>query len=463
MSAKIITDTSRVKPDVSARVWDLYVDGEIIPGIPPGTITPGANNTFLRTNNLGLVQWNPFTLSDIPHGATGTVLSSNGSAISWQVPSVAPGGITPGTNGQILVTQGGVSQWTSNPNIIGNLGVTGSSRFTANGLFQQDLAVTNDLNVLNGDLTVINGGFEVTTGLSKVQDLDINGDLFFNTSSGITGQYVQQSGTGPHWVDLSVPTASIIPGSNNQALFTRSGNVQFSSIIPADITTGSANQFLVKDVSGTKTVFTSNPVCPGNFRVNGSTNLIGDLQFNSSSGSIGDIITKTGATTQQWATPTNVRCIRYVTYFASQNLNAGVGFGPIPIVFDNVNVISNYSAGSSTSVAGISQPDTTSFLIGTLGAYDIDITGYCSGAGIGNSGFAITAEVNGTEIYRSIVSNYRGSIFTGKLPSILISAGSTLKLLTTSIAGAGALSTNAPLSAFPNYSSTIAISLVNTV
>lgn len=353
MSAKIITDTSRVKPDVSARVWDLYVDGEIIPGIPPGTITPGANNTFLRTNNLGLVQWNPFTLSDIPHGATGTVLSSNGSAISWQIPTINPSQLVPGSPGQVLVMIGGTAGFSDDIDLPGLLNVTGVTTLQS---------------------SLIAAGPSFLSGATTVNTLTSNGLI----------------------------TAA-------------------------------------------------------------SENIVGNLQFNSNSGSIGDIITKTGATTQQWATPTNVRCIRYVTYFASQNLNAGVGLGPIPIVFDNVNVISNYSAGSSTSVAGISQPDTTSFLIGTLGAYDIDITGYCSGAGIGNSGFAITAEVNGTEIYRSIVSNYRGSIFTGKLPSILISAGSTLKLLTTSIAGAGALSTNAPLSAFPNYSSTIAISLVNTV
>lgn len=454
MSAKIITDTSRVKPDVSARVWDLYVDGEIIPGIPPGTITPGANNTFLRTNNLGLVQWNPFTLSDIPHGATGTVLSSNGSAISWQIPTINPSQLVPGSPGQVLVMIGGTAGFSDDIDLPGLLNVTGVTTL-------QSSLIAAGPSFLSGATTV---NTLTSNGLITAASENIVGNLQFNSNSGSIGQILRKTGPSTqNWIDLEVPASSIIPGSNNQALFTRSGNVQFSSIIPADITTGSANQFLVKDVSGTNTVFTSNPVCPGNFRVNGSTNLIGDLQFNSSSGSIGDIITKTGATTQQWATPTNVRCIRYVTYFASQNLNAGVGLGPIPIVFDNVNVISNYSAGSSTSVAGISQPDTTSFLIGTLGAYDIDITGYCSGAGIGNSGFAITAEVNGTEIYRSIVSNYRGSIFTGKLPSILISAGSTLKLLTTSIAGAGALSTNAPLSAPPNYSSTIAISLVNTV
>lgn len=361
MSAKIITDTSRVKPDVSARVWDLYVDNDIIPGIPPGTINPGANNTFLRTNNLGLVQWNPFTLSDIPHGATGTVLSSNGSSISWQVPTVTPGGIIPGTNGQVLVTQGGVSQWTSNPNISGNLGVTGSSRFTANGLFQQDLAVTNDLNVLNGDLTVINGGFEVTTGLSKVQSLDIAGDLLFNTS-------------------------------------------------------------------------------PGN---------------------INDVITKTGPNTQQWATPTNVRLIRYCCYLAAQDLNAGIG--PTPIVFDTSNTISNLSNGSVSLVNGISQPSTTTFLVGTLGTYDIDITGFCSGAGVGNSSFAITAEVNGLQVYRSVVTNGTTRFFSGRLPSILITAGGTLRLLVSRLAGTSSLLTNAPLSLPNNFSSTIAITLVNIV
>jgi hypothetical protein len=211
-------------------------------------------------------------------------------------------------------------------------------------------------------LAVINGGFEVTTGLSKVQTLDIAGNLLFNTSAGVTGQYVQQSGSGPIWNSL-----------------------------------------------------------------------------------------------------TNVRMIRYATYFTAQDLNSGVG--PTAVVFDNVSPISNIALGSVSNPTGISQPTTTTFTIGTLGTYDIDITGFInsSSAGIGNSSFALVAEVNSILIPKSVVSNGTTDVFSGRLPSILIPAGATLRILTTRLAGSSPLNTNAPFLFPNNFSSVLSISLVNTI
>lgn len=265
----------------SIRVYNLFVDGTLHANITPGTITPGVNNTFLRTDNLGVVQFQPFLLSYLPGGATGTVLTSTGSTVAWIVPTTTPGSIIPGTNGQVLVTQGGVSQWTSNPNIIGNFGVTGASTFTGNGLFRQDLAVTNDLNVLNGDLAVINGGFEVTTGLSKVQTLDIAGNLLFNTSAGVTGQYVQQSGSGPIWANLAA----------------------------SDIKGGTLNQLLQSD--GTNAVYNTDITFPGNIAMSipsisslDETRIYGPLKLGGNNAGItGQVCIANGTSVPSWQNP----------------------------------------------------------------------------------------------------------------------------------------------------------------
>lgn len=398
----------------SVRVYDLYVDGTAY-GITGGSIQPGPPNTFFRTDNFQQVVWDPFTLSYIPIGPTGTILrsgvtggtsgihwgniqlqdipqgvpgyvltSTNGSAPSWQ--PILISSLTPGLSNQILHTKsdGSAAEWTS------DLTVPGSSTFTGNGLFQTGLAVTNDLNVINGDLAVGNGSLSVLVGPSIVQNLDIGGQLSCNSDLGSPGFYLTQSGTGPQWTHLVIPSntpglanqvfvtdgtgsasmwssnlalpgtlnvsgtsnligalttnngsilqgttniinnlqfnsvsgssgqylkktgastqawnfiapADINPGSNNQALFTRSGNVQFSTIIPSDISTGTANQLLVKDISGTSTIFTSNPTIPGTLTVNSTTNLLGNLQLASSSGSSGQYIKKTSGSTQTWA------------------------------------------------------------------------------------------------------------------------------------------------------------------
>ena len=59
MSAHIITDISRIKPDVSGRFWDLIIDNDIT--IPPGSITPPS----------------------FPVGPTSSVIYSNGVANSF--------------------------------------------------------------------------------------------------------------------------------------------------------------------------------------------------------------------------------------------------------------------------------------------------------------------------------------------------------------------------------------------
>lgn len=337
----------------SIRVYNLYIDGSIIPGLPPGTITPGPHNTFLRTDNFGVVEFQPFTLSDIPHGATGTVLSSNGSVISWQIPTINPSQLVPGSPGQVLVMIGGTAGFSDDIDLPGLLNVTGVTTLQS---------------------SLIAAGPSFLSGATTVNTLTSNGLI----------------------------TAA-------------------------------------------------------------SENIVGNLQFNSNSGSAGQVVIKTGPTTQGWGTLTNVRMIRYTTYFAAQNLASSVG--PTAVTFDTSNIISTLTSCSDpyVTITGISQPDSTHFTIGTLGTYDIDITGFCLGAGIGNTVIVLSAEVNGIEVATCCVANAAGYAFSGKIPSVLISAGGSLRLLVRRTAGSGALSTNAPLSAPPIFPSTIAISLVNTV
>lgn len=227
MSAKIITDISRVKPDVSGRVWDFYVDGTFYGDITPGTINPGPPNTFLRTTNLSSVAWNPFSLSFIPEGATGTVLRSGVTggtgSIHWGY--IDNTDIDPGLPNQLLQTNvaGNAVEWTSNVKVPGTLGVTGASTFTGNALFQNDLAIVNDLNVNNGDLSVNNGELLVLVGDSTLQSVDVNGNLSFNSVSGVTGQYLKK--TSPTTQAFSNIIASDITASSDLTVLTSAGGI----------------------------------------------------------------------------------------------------------------------------------------------------------------------------------------------------------------------------------------------
>lgn len=226
MSAKIITDISRVKPDVSARVWDLYVDHNIY-GLTGGALAPGPPNTFLRTTNLSTVAWNPFSLSFIPEGVTGTVLRSGVTggtgSIHWGY--IDNTDIDPGLPNQLLQTNpaGNSVEWTSNVQVPGTLGVTGASTFTGNGLFENDLAVVNDLNVNNGDLSVNNGELLVLVGDSTLQSVDVNGNLSFNSVSGTTNQYLKKTSSTTQ--AFSNIIASDITASTDLTVLTSAGGI----------------------------------------------------------------------------------------------------------------------------------------------------------------------------------------------------------------------------------------------
>lgn len=322
----------------SIRVYDLYVDGTIHGDISPGTITPGANNTFLRTDNFGVVQWNPFILSDlpggstgtfltstplggsggvqwrlfaladIPKGATGTVLTSaSGSAPSWQVLAVAPSSITPGTTDQILITSGGVPIWSSNLRVPGTLGVTGASTFTGNGLFQNDLAVIGDFNVTDGDLTVGNGKLDVLVGNTTLQGVDIDGVLTFNGAAGSSGNIIVSNGSGQAWASPSFSPSSITAGTNGYLLKSVGGVSTWTAPALTNIPgTSTVNQVLQSDGAG-NAVYNTNITLPGSLLTNGTftaggiANLNGNLQFAAVSGSSGNFVKKTGASSQAWS------------------------------------------------------------------------------------------------------------------------------------------------------------------
>lgn len=262
----------------------------------------------------------------------------------------------------------------------------------------------------------------------------------------------------------------------------------------AELVHGTANQILHTNSSGTASEWTSNITIPGAFTsvgnglfqqdlavnnecnvtgdltvingdlevTTGHANFNGDLQFNSSSGTTGQYLVKTGATTQTWTSPPNVKLVRFVAYFAAQDLNAGLtGVA----TFNNTNIISNLASGSVSAVTGISMSSTTEFLIGTTGIYDIDITGFISttSAGIGTSTVSLFAEVAGFGITRNCICNNNSYSFCGKIPSVSITAGQILRILTQRVNGTDALSTNAPFLLPTSFPSTIAISLVNIV
>lgn len=413
MSAKIITDISRVKPDVSARVWDLYVDHNIY-GLTGGALAPGPPNTFLRTTNLSTVAWNPFSLSFIPEGVTGTVLRSGVTggtgSIHWGY--IDNTDIDPGLPNQLLQTNpaGNSVEWTSNVQVPGTLGVTGASTFTGNGLFENDLAVVNDLNVNNGDLSVNNGELLVLVGDSTLQSVDVNGNLSFNSVSGVTGNVlIKTSPTTQNWGNI---TASLIsPGSNNQALMTRSGNVTFSNIIASDITAG--------------------------------TNL--------------SVLTSAGGISQ-WLVPTPVNRIVFGTTFSAQDLNAAVG--PVAANFSTLAFM-NVATSTGSPIVGITQPSGTQFTIGTLGNYLCNINGYIdpTSTGLGNSILSLSVEVGGSESQRTCVVCNGNYSFSGSI-SFLAAAGQVVRILLRRVVGTGTLNTFAEGSGLPNYSSTIMFSLL---
>lgn len=312
-------------------------------------------------------------------------------------------------------------------------------------------------------------------------DTTIYGNLTLS-NSGTNGQLLQKTLSSQAWVTPSFAPSTINPGSNNQALFTRSGNTQWSNISPSDIGTGAANQFLVKDITGATTIFTSNPVCPGNFTVNNVTNLLGNLQLNSVSGSSGQYLKKTSGSTQtwsniaaadiaagsnnqvlttlagttQWATPLQIKNIVYGTTFSAQDLNSAAG--PTPVSF-STSAFVNIATSNTSPVVAITQPSATQFVVGTVSEYQVEINGFIdpTSTGIGNSIITLSAEIDGVEQSQTCVVCNANYSFSGTISGLNITPTQILRILARRVVGTNPLNTFASGGAVPNFSSTIVI------
>jgi hypothetical protein len=207
MSAKLLTEL-RLKPNVSAEVWDLYVDNNA--NIDNLTVTGTANlpsgsglpqpvpvNKILRSNNLSVVEW-----GQVPHGTSRQLLQTDSLGITseWTSSISLPGSIS----------------------CTGGLDVGGASTFYGDGLFQVDLQVNHDLNILTGDVSVVEGDLDVTLGQISTQNCDILGNLKFNSVAGVTGQFLKKTSTTSQSF-ANIVAADITPGTNGQYLQTSGG------------------------------------------------------------------------------------------------------------------------------------------------------------------------------------------------------------------------------------------------
>jgi hypothetical protein len=427
---------------------DIQFDRDLIGLIRlNGNVPPGGARTFLHTDSLGVINWKTFNKDDIPAGADGDYLQTIGGLVEWASLSVQPNSISPGLANQVFHTDptGTVAEWAS------------------------DIEVPGDLKV-NGDT-------------------DIVSDLQFNGSSGSAGQYLVKTGAATQsWQNLSVAPSTITPGLANQIMHTNTAGTaaEWSSniIVPGTFRVNSSS------------IFDANVDCnsvvnvDGNFFANASSTLTdvdveGDLSFVSNSGTVGQVLTKTGAATQDWQTlsvptssivagadntvltsaggatywitPNIINIIKYATTFNAQNINSGAG--PTALSFNTTPYV-NTAISTVGAPALISQPSATQFTIGTLGVYNIDITGYIdpTSAGIGNSVVTLSIEVAGSEkTEQCVVCNGEFS-FSGRFSGILITAGANVRILARRVSGTGTLYTFASGSLAPSFASSIMFS-----
>lgn len=309
-----------------------------------------------------------------------------------------------GTAYQILHTDatGSFSEWTTNLRIPGILTVVGAS------------------NLSNVD----------TSGT-----LNVVGDLQFVGAAGAVGSVLTKTG-----------------------LATQS----FQPLTASSITPGLSNQIFVTNAGGTIAQWASSVTIPSNLIVSNVTDLHGDLQMNGISGGVGSVLTKTGVSLQQWVIPAQIKCCKYVAYFAGQNLNSGVG--PTAVTFNTVNIAADYALASRGTFNHITQPTNTQFLIGSDGAYDIQITGFIdpTSTGLVSTVVSLSIEVNGVELATSCVIVNTFS-FVGTFSAVFINAGTNVRILARRIANAGTMNTIGFPTAVPNFASTISFTLVNTI
>lgn len=223
---------------------------------------------------------------------------------------------------------------------------------------------------VNGDLTV-DGDLTVST---------INGDPYLPVPPLVPNQVLKTtSGTPPiSLVWGEVDPTNITNGGNLTTLRSRGGNAVWDppnlDILPA----GSNNQLLSSFSGGTINWrnFTVDLIPPG---------------FNN------QVITTVGGATT-WATPSRPQLMRYGTNLLQQNFNAIAG--PSFVTFST----SPFTVLTGGGVSPFSQPNTTDFVCGFTGTYDVFLNGYFnpSSAGIGNSVISLSAQVNGAELVRTL-------------------------------------------------------------
>lgn len=389
-----------------------------------GNIPPGGPRTFLHTDTLGVINWKTFNKDDIPAGADGDYLQTIGGAVEWAPPSFSPSVISPGDAFQVFHTNstGTLAEWTSDLHVPGDLGSEGT--------------------------------FEAI-GQSFLNDTDIAGDLSFSTNPGTVGQVLIKTGaTTQDWKDLTTDI----------------------------LTPGLANQILHTDSTGALAEWASNIEVPGDLKVNGDTDIVSDLQFNGSSGSVGQFLQKTGAATQSWQTlsiptssivagsdntvltstggsalwitPTVINLIKYGTTFLPRNLNDAAG--PKALQFSTSPYI-NTAISTVGSPVSITQPSSSRFTIGTSGVYNIDITGYIDPAstGLGNTVVTLSLDIDGVEQQNSAIVCSGNYSFSGRFSGVSLSAGQVVQILARRVVGTFALNTFASGSALPNFASTI--------
>lgn len=281
--------------------------------------------------------------------------------------------------------------------------------------------------------------------------------------------------------------ADIPAGANGDYLQTIGGLVEWAppSFSPSVISPGLANQIFHTDTTGTVAEWASDIEVPGDLKVNGDTDIVSDLQFNGSSGTSGQYLVKTGATTQSWQnlsvstnsitagadysvltsaggsalwiTPSVVNQIKYGTTFLAQNINAAAG--PTALQFSTLTFIN--SAISNVGVpVNITQPTATQFTIGTSSVYNIDITGYVhlTPDGLGNPVVTLSLEVAGTEKTDYCIVCSDNYSFSGRFPAVFITAGQNIRVLARRVVGTAALTTFANGLPAPSFASSILIS-----
>ena len=176
MSAKILTDisnTTHPNSTVNCRCWDLYVDNSII-GLNIPALNPGAVNTFLHTNNLSQIVWQPFSASNITGGNDYDILTKD-PIIGWQS-----------------------TQQLQNQNLPDPLQVN-------------DIVATNTINTttLNTNAVFANDLSSVNTSTGTLSTTNIVDTAF---SSGTAGQVLQKSNPGNALIWGPAPASYVANG-----------------------------------------------------------------------------------------------------------------------------------------------------------------------------------------------------------------------------------------------------------